>query len=305
MKKISTVSIIIPSFNGAHILSETLHPLCELIAKENPDTEMIIVDDSSSDNTIDFVKTVPYPIKVVANKKRGGFQRSCNNGAKEAKGDLLFFLNNDMLVDKTLLPPLIKHFQSNNNLFAVSPSSIVNHNGKQVDEVPTKDRWENGFFYVEQFIDNPPEYLSHASGGCMCVRNDLFLELGGFDDLFYPAYFEDVDLCWRARKKGYVIIHEPKVRLFHKSHTTLNRVYDETINNVLYWKNFFLFIWKNITDEDLKKNHYDNLLGNLIENSRTTSIIPGFRMALKLIDKIQNSGNKKSKFTDKQLLGVS
>jgi len=305
MKNFSTVSIIIPSYNGANILAETLPPLCELVAEENPGTEIIIVDDASDDNTISFLKNFSNSVKVVANKKRGGFQRACNKGAMEAKGDLIFFLNNDMLVDNTLLPYLIEHFQINDNVFAVSPSSIIDHNGKQLDEVPTRDRWENGFFYIDQFIDNPSKYLSHASGGCMCVRKDLFWELGGFDDLFYPAYFEDVDLCWRARKKGYLIIHEPKVRLFHKSHTTLNAVYDKTINNVLYWKNFFLFIWKNITDEELIKSHSANLFFNLINNSNTTSIIPGFKLALKFLDKIQDSNNKEYKFTDKELLGVS
>ena len=300
------VSIIIPTYNGFHILEENLPGLYHLVKKELPETEIIIVDDCSSDNTVDQLTKLGIDLKILSNSKKSSFADTCNNGAKHANGDILFFLNNDMQVQDCLLPPLLSHFE-NDAIFAVAPSSLIDNGSGLMDEIPTVGIWKKGFLYIQQFEEAQASYnknLFHASGGSLCVRSDRFHELDGFDTMFSPFFFEDIDLCWRAKKQGWEIIHEPEVKLLHKSHATIDHYYSKNESETIYWKNYFLFIWKNITDENLFKEHADHLVKNLFYYARHGhTILSGFKMALRLFSS-ERTCLESCNVPDKQLLQI-
>lgn len=306
MPDTAKISIIIPTHNGWNLLRENLVPLHELAAREVPETEIIVVDDASTDDTVDQLKRLPFSVRIVRNKHKSSFAATCNNGARHARGDLLLFLNNDMRVGDTLLAPLTPHFDDD-AVFAVAPSSMVEMDETMIDEVPNTGVWERGFLSIKH-ISNPASPVTdifHASGGCMCVRADRFRQLGGFDERFSPFYFEDADLCWRARKRGWRVLHEPDAVLLHESHATIDTLYSALESDIVYWKNYFLFVWKNITDESLFNDHADNLPENLFYYARHGhGILQGFKLALRLFISPDTDSVPDGSVSDKQLLNV-
>ncbi len=301
----SKISFIIPSYNGYNLLKGLLPSLCNIVSGEKTGAEIIVVDDASTDDSIAELEKLALPIRIIARSNRGGFAKACNEGAKAASGSFLFFLNNDMTLNlqEDFISPITKHFD-NDGVFAVAPSSLIHWHGKLFDETPTISNWHKGFLSIDQpgsTLSNKRE-LFHASGGCMCVRKDRYFVLGGFDEIFSPFYFEDIDLCWQAHKRGWKIIHEPSVRLYHKSHETINRLYRNLESNAIYWKNYFLFIWKNISDHQLLEEHFDHLIDNIYEKSKEEqAVLLGFKLAMRLF---HSQGHKKSaeEIDDKEIL---
>jgi GT2 family glycosyltransferase len=304
---LNKVSFIIPSYNGYDLLKVFLPSLCDIISREKTGAEIIVVDDASTDNSVAELRKLALPVRIVTRDSRGGFTKTCNEGAKYASGSFLFFLNNDMTfgTQEELIGPVIKHFDDD-DVFAVAPSSMTHWDGKLFDEIPTIGKWEKGFLNIFQpgFTQSNGRELFYASGGCMCVRKDRYFTLDGFDELFSPFYFEDVDLCWRARKRGWKILHEPSVQLYHKSHETINRLYNPIESNTVYWKNYFLFIWKNINDPQLRKEHFKHLTDYIYEKSREgQATLLGCKLAMRLFC---SQGHKKNveEINDKELLFI-
>lgn len=280
------ITFIIPSYNGYNLLRDFLPSLCGIASTEKIDAEIIVVDDASTDNSVDGLKKLALPVRIVTRDNREGFTKACKEGAENASGSFIFFMNNDMTFEDhgEFISPIIRHF-GDGDVFAVAPSSLIDWRGELLDETPTAGRWKKGFLDIPHPGSVPVNErdLFHASGGCMCVRKDRYFELGGFDELFSPFYFEDVDLCWRARKRGWKIIHEPSVRLYHKSHETINKLYSPVESNAIYWKNYFLFIWKNINDQQLCEEHFDNLIDSIYEKSREgQAALLGFKLAMRI-----------------------
>ena len=305
---INKVTFIIPSYNGWDLLEGFLPSLCKLLWREKADVEIIIVDDASTDNSADRLKKSALPVRIVTRDKRGGFTKACKEGAENASGSFVFFLNNDMTFEEhgEIISPIIRHFEDD-DVFAVSPSSLIEWRGELLDETPTAGKWEKGFLDIPHPGSVPVSgrELFHASGGCMCVRKDRYFELGGFDELFSPFYFEDVDLCWRARKRGWKIVHEPSVRLYHKSHETINKLYSPLEVNAIYWKNYFLFIWKNINDRQLREEHFDYLIENIYEKSREgQAALLGCKLAMRIFRSHERKQGGEE-IEDRQLLHIS
>ncbi len=299
------VSFIIPSYNGYDLLKILLPSLYDIVSRRKIVTEIIVVDDASTDSSVAELEKLTLPVRIIRRGSRGGFAKACNEGAKSASGSFLFFLNNDMTFEaqKEFLSPIMEHFDDN-DVFAVAPSSLTHWDRKLFDETPTIGKWEKGLLNIFQpgFTHNNNRGLFYTSGGCMCVRKDRFLVLSGFDELFSPFYFEDVDLCWRARKRGWKTLHEPSVHIYHKGHETINRLYSPLESNAIYWKNCLLFIWKNIDDQQLRKEHFDHLIDNIYEKSRQgEAVLLGCKLAMRMFS---SQKHKKSieEVDDRELL---
>ena len=272
------ISIIIPNYNGYDVLKKNIPLLIDAIESENESAEIIVVDDASDDESVEFLKNFSYHIKVIEKKQNDGFSKTCNIGAMNATGDILFFLNNDMAVKRPLLNPLYCLFD-NSDVFAAAPSSLVEVDGEIINETPIDGIWENGLLTILPVKNNNNDLFDifHTHGGCMMVRKDRFFELNCFDERFSPFYFEDVDLCWRARMKGWKIIHQPEVEVHHQSHYTIDKMYDDSYSNTVYWKNYFLFIMKNRIGIELQE-----IADFIYKHNRIgETVLLGFKIALR------------------------
>ena len=243
------VSVVIPNYKSQPLIKHL-----PKVIKACPNAEIIVVDDASPDDTIPHLKKHFPQVKVVANKTNQRFAASCNNGAKAATGDVVILLNSDVAPKRNFLKPLLKHFQDK-KVFAVGCLEIQTVNGKKEISGKNKCQFKRGFLIhakakiTNQKITTPNCW---ASGGSMAFDRKKYLELGGMDVLYKPAYWEDIDLSWRAREKhGWKILFEPKSQVFHNHETTNVSVFGKKKMETIATRNQFIFVWKNISGRQL------------------------------------------------------
>lgn len=180
--------------------------------------EIIVVDDGSTDKTPEGLKVVKG-IKVITNNENQGFLLSCNRAAKEARGNFLHFLNNDVQVFPGWLDELYQTFTEIPEAGLVG-SKLVYPDGvlQEAGGIIWKDGSGTNFGRGDD--PNKPEYnflrdVDYCSGASIMVPANLFRRLKGFDERFVPAYYEDTDLAYSVRKMGLRVIYQPFSQVVH------------------------------------------------------------------------------------------
>lgn len=245
-------SIVIPNWNGKKLLEKNLPKVLDTEADE-----VIIADDGSKDGSVDFIKSKFPQVKVISHK-RLGFVKNCNHAVKKAQGDIIVLLNNDVLPNKDFLKSLRFNFQDP-KLFAVSLNEL------QWSWAEAK--WEKGFVYHNPGEKTKQKHISFwASGGSGAFRKDLWEKLGGFDNIYSPFYWEDMDLSYRAWKRGYRVIWDPQAVVKHKHKGTIGVNFSKKYIDFISQRNQLLFIWKNITNFKMFVEHKLYLWKRLLTN---------------------------------------
>ena len=244
-----SVSVVIPNYKKEPLISHL-----SAVIKACPNTEIIVVDDCSPDDIVFYLKKHFPKVKVIKNKINQRFAENCNIGFKAAKGDIVVLINSDVAPKPNFLTPLTKHF-SDPKVFAVSCLEIQTVKGKKEISGKNKCQFKRGFLvHSKAKITSLTKFTSNcwASGGSMACDRKKFLELGGFDTLYKPAYWEDIDLSWRARELyGYKILFEPKSQVFHNHETTNVSVFGRRRMEIMAMRNQILFVWKNTHGKQL------------------------------------------------------
>jgi glycosyltransferase involved in cell wall biosynthesis len=183
---------------------------------------------------------------------------------------VLVFLNNDMLVEPDFLGPLLKHFDDPTVFAAtarieMAPTQVAGGLVRETGLVRTQ--FEDGFFVLrhDEPISEEPVPVLYAGGGSSAMRRDRFLQLGAFDRLFRPFYFEDLDVSYRAQKMGWRVVFEPKSRMVHQHRQTNSpRNFPGGYVDRMFGKNSLLFTWKVLTDRGLLGAHFRALWRKLM-----------------------------------------
>lgn len=211
------VSIVIPVFNNWRYTYACLQAVRERSGEGIP-YEVIVADDGSRDDTYKMLKRIKG-IHIILNKINLGFLRNCNNAATQARGRYLLLLNNDTEVQDGWLEPLVKVFESFDNVGMVG-SKLLYSNG-QLQEAGGII-WNDGTGWNFGRGDDPgkPEYnyvreVDYCSGASILIRKELWNKLGGFDEQFKPIYCEDSDLAFQIREAGYRVFYQPESRVVH------------------------------------------------------------------------------------------
>ncbi len=212
------VSIIIPAYNQFAYTFNCLESLSVNLSSDLA-YEIIIVNDASSDETLEQLATLIKGIKVLTNAENSGFIRSCNYGASQAKGQYLYFLNNDTRILENCLESLLKLIVNNPQVGAVG-SKLIYANSKQQEAGGIIWNSADGWNYGRLDSPDEPEYnyvrpVDYCSGASLLVPTDLFKQLGGFSQDFIPAYYEDTDLCFALRELGYQVLYQPQSNVIH------------------------------------------------------------------------------------------
>ena len=211
-----TVSIVIPVYNQFAYTYACL----KSIAKNSGDVayEVIIADDCSTDLTEKMKKAISG-IKIVRNRKNLRFLLNCNNAAKHAKGKYILFLNNDTQVMEGWLQALVDLIERSDDIGMVG-SKLIYPDGRLQEAGGIL--WKDGSAWNYGHLQDPnmPEYnyvkeADYISGAAIMIRADLWKRLGGFDEAFAPAYYEDTDLAFQVRKAGYKVLYQPKSVVVH------------------------------------------------------------------------------------------
>ena len=237
------VSVIIPNYNGRQILGKNIPS----VLANCPGCEVIVVDDGSLDDSVQFLKTVKG-IKLVTQEKNRGFAATVNNGVKRASGDLVLLLNSDVSPLTGFLQPLVEHFKGNDKLFAVAAADISYEAGGKKIKGRGGASISKGLFSHYALPPIAAQTL-WVSGGSGLFDRKKFLALGGFDISYAPFYWEDIDLSYRARKAGYFCLFEPKSKVNHyHDQGAIKSSKSESYIKAISYKNQFVFFWKNISD---------------------------------------------------------
>lgn len=244
------------------------------------DCEIIIVNDDPSKSLKEDLKQFKE-IRIIENKKNLGFGESINQGVKIAKGQFLMLLNNDVLLINNNYQLAINHFRNNPSLFAVSfaqkekDGTLVGRN---------KIYWEKGFFQHKKNDDLKTGPSGWAEGGSCLIDKKKFLELGGFDKIYAPFYWEDIDLSYRARKRGYEILFNREIEVIHHHESTIGKYFVSNKIKETVFRNQLIFIWKNLTGIKKIIEHLYYLLPTIIKGG--WPFFMGFIRALFLLPNI-------------------
>lgn len=274
-----TVTTVIPTYNGLMLLQKYLPSV--ISASRNGD-EIVIVDDNSGDETITTLKKkyslqeiekpdnlprikhyypnpneIPFTILygvismqskkvrivLLSLKKNLRFAGAANIGVLLASHKYVFLINNDVQVNPETIENLTEHF-TDPQVFAVA---CLEYQGTSVGEKAGKNiLWfEKGTFFHNKAQNFDYGETAWASGGSAMFDKEKWLQLNGFDKAYYPAYWEDVDLSFRAKKKGWTVLFDPKSIVLHKHETTNSSIFGRRQIENMSIKNAKTFAWKN------------------------------------------------------------
>jgi GT2 family glycosyltransferase len=236
----NSVCLAILNYNGRKHLEHLLPTACAAAKKFSTTCATVVLDNQSTDDDVAWIeREFPSVEAIVAPKN--DFLFSYNWLAQQRTEEILVLLNNDLKVKHDFLAPLLRHFESP-DVFSVSARSY-NWNGTHVMSGPARLKFKNGF-YSWNFVTHHQKtcYTLFTSGGFMAVDRTKFVELGGFNRLFAPAYCEDVDLCFRAWRRGWRCVYEPDSHVWHRHQATWSNHSNGSLNS-LELRNLLLMQW--------------------------------------------------------------
>ena len=250
------VSIIIPNYNGGDLLYNCIDSIYKNISIK--DFEIIVVDNGSTDNSINRVKSNFQNVEIISSNSNLGYSGGCNLGATHASGKYLLFLNNDTEHSNEWIEKLVYFLDSNSKIAAVQPKILNIHNKKLFDYAGGAGGFIDKFCFpfvqgrifhtLEEDHNqyNNPSRIFWASGAAFMIRSNIFKTLEGFDKVYF-AYMEEIDLCWRAQAMGYKIYSVPDSFVYHYGKQTIkeNTIKSHYLNHrnswILFFKNSFTF----------------------------------------------------------------
>ncbi|MFT5115761.1 MAG: GT2 family glycosyltransferase [Candidatus Azotimanducaceae bacterium] len=232
------ISIIMPTYNRPEF---TLQCLNYLAQNTTANYEIILVDDGSDLATSDVIRKIRN-IKFLWHAVNKGYATACNNGAKQAKGRYLVFLNNDTVPLAGWLSGLLSCAVRYEKIGVVG-SKLIYPFTEKIQHAGVGFIEDGRPYHLHHLCSYKHEESTHerevaaVTGACFFTPSELFEELGGFDDTFVNGY-EDIDYCLRAQKLGKRIFYCPTSQLFHYESVSEGRFDAEETN-----LNLFLARW--------------------------------------------------------------
>lgn len=303
------ISVIIVNFNVKYFLEQCL--LSVVAASKNIKTEIIVIDNCSSDGSVAYLKEKFLEVKFVENKKNVGFSRANNQGVKIAKGKYVLILNPDTIIAEDTLQILFDKYQSEKNL-GISGVQLIDGSGHYLPEskraIPTPKIAFNKLFsavkkkknsYYASFInENEIGEVPVLVGAFMFLKKSVYDEVGGFDEQYF-MYGEDIDLSYKVLKAGYTN--------YYFGNTSVIHFKGESTQKDIKYLRYFYKAMEIFFSKYFKKNMFYNFVLRL--GIKFWFLLKWFNYLFQktkrhLVNKILFFGNDakiKSHFHDKQL----
>jgi GT2 family glycosyltransferase len=254
LEKWPFISVVIVSFNGAKLLENCID---SLLMTDYPSFEVILVDNASTDGSIENVLTKHgnnSALRVFRNKVNLGFAKGNNIGVQYAKGDYIAFINQDTLVNAQWLKKAIRVIEANPAVGMLQFKVLKMDNPRIIDCTGVRMNCiglviPRGGGEIDNGQYDSGIRIFSTGGSAMLIRKELFVKAGGFDSDFF-LLFEETDLCWRIRLLGYDIIFAPDAIVYHKGATTRSAL-DLAINLYYIYRNRLISMIKNYSLKNL------------------------------------------------------
>ena len=244
------ITLIITNWNGSNLLRECIPTVLEAVRFDRHHCyEVMVIDDCSNDNSLGILADEFPEVRTEQTPQNLGFQEANNYAVKLAESKIVMPMNNDIKLDPKALHYLAQHFD-NKDTFAVSGKIFA------FDQTTFLYGNRGGYFQKGHFhlYEKPPEDDSQtlfACGGAFMVNRQKYLDLGGFDSMYHPLYYEEIDLSYRALKRGWKVHYEPQSIAYHKVQATITRQEKLRRISLISARNNYLFVWKNILDRSM------------------------------------------------------
>lgn len=260
------ISVVLPNYNGKHLLQRNLPSLFK--ALEGYDYQVIVADDASTDESVDFLFTEYPDIQVVECLENSGFSVTCNTGLRRAQGKYVCIANTDVEFCPDYFRNILPSLESG-YFAAKGPIQNVTTDGAllNVDSI-AQSFMKRGFWrfnkrviYAETDIFSPDPGGKFPLLGCCFVANTENLKLlGGFDEIFSPYYWEDSDLPFRAMRAGEHLAYVPQARVLHQLSSTINTYRSQWKRKLVSDRNKFIFTWRHMQGYEAWLSHIGHQL---------------------------------------------
>ena len=266
-----SISVILPNYNGRHLLEKNIPSLLE--ALNGLEHEIIVIDDCSPDDSVQFLEKSYPQIKVIKSEINSGFSATCNKGIHAAALDLLCIVNTDVTFTVDYFTNLLAEFEDP-SLFAVK-GDIVNYD-KTVEDAINIDRttliyYKRGFLRFDTNRPLTSRTLISSNdtqlvflGCCFVCDRKMMLQLNGFDEIYSPFYWEDADLAQRALDCGLKLLYLPESRVYHQASSTIGNYRSYTLRRLVSNRNKFLFSWAHLGVRKIWLSHIPITVFNLL-----------------------------------------
>jgi GT2 family glycosyltransferase len=217
------VSIIVVNYNGRHFLGECFASLGDL-AYPRDRFEVILVDNASTDDSVQYVRETFPQVRILQLDKNYGFCKPNNDGVEAASGEYVVFLNNDTVVTGAWLSELVKGALSEPAIGSCASKMLYYDRRNVINTAGGKITIIGGGFYKGYGAEDGPDYSvpEYTGFGCaagVLVKKDLFQQVGGFDEDYF-ASCEENDLGWKVWLYGYRVLYVPTAVMYHKESGT-------------------------------------------------------------------------------------
>lgn len=251
------VSLVVLNWNGADLLENYVPSLLQAARRWPGPAQVLVADNGSSDDSVARLQARFPEVEVLELGHNFGFPGGCNRAIEAARHDRIILLNSDIGVDPDFIAPLLPYLEQP-DVFAATPR-MFDEDGREVTGSAIALEFPQGSVVQRWAIDDGVDLVDHpcptlyTSGAAMAFRRSVFLELGGFEELYAPYYWEDTDLGYRAWKRGLRSIYEPASRVYHEGSATMKK--GGIDRNYFMRRNLYLFLWTNLTDRPLLRAH--------------------------------------------------
>lgn len=249
-RRTDAASIMILNWNGRELLQRMLPAVRAAVARHGGDHEVIVIDNGSDDDSVDFVNREFPEVVVLRHPENRMFVRGYNDAFEAAGKDILVLLNNDMLVHEDFLAPLLEGFEDPATFAVSSQIFLSDPDARRVETGLTGGSVRGGVLKLRH--DEVSEHVEGripvlwAGGGSSAFDRRRLLALGGFDPLYDPFYFEDTGLSYEAWKRGWNVLFAPASKVIHEHQASSARLSAGFVARVKR-RNQHLFGWRHLT----------------------------------------------------------
>ena len=247
------ISLIVLNYNGRDLLEECMPSIIEAADASRHDTEIIVIDNSSTDDSVAWLEAEMPQLTIRPCPNRG--LCSFNEVVAQLDSDVVILLNNDIKMHREsvdrMCDPLDRSEDTDNHGYFMVAPKCLRFDDESYEGFRTAVWWKLGLLRAtalfpghEPYIDRPG--LSASVGAVMAVDRKRFVELDGFDPLYLPGRLEDLDLAFRAYLRGYTIRYEPDSLTWHRGMATFAKEFGTFGCDQLALRNTLLFQWKNL-----------------------------------------------------------
>jgi GT2 family glycosyltransferase len=252
------IAVVILNWNGVKLLEQFLPSVIQF----SPEATVYVADNASTDESVVFIKNNFPTVKIVQNKTNQGFAGGYNDSLQHIDAEIYALVNSDIEVTENWLKPILETFETEPKTAIIQPKILDFKRKEYFEYAGAAGGFIDQFGYpfcrgriFETLEKDNGQYndkceIFWASGACFFIRSAVYKELKGFDQDFF-AHQEEIDLCWRAINKGYIIKYNSESMVYHVGGATLQQANPQ--KTYLNFRNSLLMLTKNLPQDSLLK----------------------------------------------------